>query len=48
MRTYETCVFGAPLEELRKKYGAAPNSMFFLELEFVELDVFGKTLVERS
>lgn len=46
MRTVETSILGAPLEELHKKRGAAPIfDFFFLELQNLELGVFGLDLV---
>jgi len=39
---FETDVFGAPLEEL-KKNELTPNSRFFSKLELLEIDVFGTT-----
>ena len=50
MRMSITSVFGVPLEKLHEKYGF-PTPGFFLEfpnLEFLELDVFGREFVELS
>jgi hypothetical protein len=41
MSWYETSIFGAPLEVFHKNVDLALNSTFFLELELVELDMFG-------
>lgn len=46
MRRFEISVFGAPLEVLQKNMDLAPNPTFFLELELVELDVFGREFHE--
>ena len=50
MRMSITSVFGVPLEKLHEKYGF-PTPGFFLEfpnLEFLELDVFGREFMELS
>lgn len=41
-RRFETDVFGAPPKVLQEKYRSDPTSTFFLELEFVKLDVFSR------
>jgi hypothetical protein len=44
MRRYITSAFGAPLEVLQEKRGSTPLLHLFLELELMELDVFGREI----
>jgi len=42
MKKSENDIFGAPLSYSRKNVDLTLSPTFFLELEFVELDVFGR------